>query len=234
MQWYYAREREQIGPLTEHQFSALLTKGDINATTLVWHEGMDNWVAYGTIAAAPAPAGGKLKVAPTVKRPHYPAPGDDVQEATPAGLDDDEAAFLQFGGFWIRFAAKFVDAIILGVVNIGIGIAGFAAIMGAAAADSGGSAAAIQTIMQLVQILISLGYTTFFLGKFGATPGKMIFRLRVVRPTGDPIGYGRACGRYFAEIVSALIFMIGYIMAAFDDEKRALHDRLCDTRVVRN
>jgi uncharacterized RDD family membrane protein YckC len=26
---------------------------------------------------------------------------------------------------------------------------------------------------------------------------------------------------------------IGYLMAAFDDQKRALHDRICDTRVVR-
>jgi hypothetical protein len=25
---------------------------------------------------------------------------------------------------------------------------------------------------------------------------------------------------------------IGFIMAGFDDEKRALHDRMCDTRVV--
>jgi len=29
-----------------------------------------------------------------------------------------------------------------------------------------------------------------------------------------------------------MIFMAGYIMAALDDEKRALHDRICDTRVV--
>jgi uncharacterized RDD family membrane protein YckC len=26
---------------------------------------------------------------------------------------------------------------------------------------------------------------------------------------------------------------IGYIMAAFDSQKRALHDRICDTRVIR-
>ena len=39
--------------------------------------------------------------------------------------------------------------------------------------------------------------------------------------------------RFLAEIVSALIFYIGYIMIAFDDQKRALHDRLCNTRVIR-
>jgi uncharacterized RDD family membrane protein YckC len=33
-------------------------------------------------------------------------------------------------------------------------------------------------------------------------------------------------------IVSGIILLIGYIMAGFDDEKRALHDRVCDTRVI--
>jgi uncharacterized RDD family membrane protein YckC len=39
-------------------------------------------------------------------------------------------------------------------------------------------------------------------------------------------------GRYFSEMLSGMIMMIGYIMAGFDDEKRALHDRICNTRVV--
>jgi uncharacterized RDD family membrane protein YckC len=33
-------------------------------------------------------------------------------------------------------------------------------------------------------------------------------------------------------IVSGIILLIGYIMAGFDEEKRALHDRVCDTRVI--
>jgi uncharacterized RDD family membrane protein YckC len=39
-------------------------------------------------------------------------------------------------------------------------------------------------------------------------------------------------GRFSAEILSGLIFYIGYIMVAFDSEKRALHDRICNTRVI--
>ena len=41
----------------------------------------------------------------------------------------------------------------------------------------------------------------------------------------------RAIGRHFSEWLSSILF-IGYIMAAFDEEKRALHDRICGTRVV--
>lgn len=47
------------------------------------------------------------------------------------------------------------------------------------------------------------------------------------------ITYLHALGRYFAEIVSAMPLNIGYIMAAFDDEKRSLHDHLCTTRVIK-
>jgi hypothetical protein len=39
-------------------------------------------------------------------------------------------------------------------------------------------------------------------------------------------------GRYFAKMLSSLTLLIGYIIAAFDEEKRSLHDRICNTRVV--
>jgi len=31
-----------------------------------------------------------------------------------------------------------------------------------------------------------------------------------------------------------LIFGSGFIMAGFDDQKRTLHDRICDTRVIKS
>ena len=53
-----------------------------------------------------------------------------------------------------------------------------------------------------------------------------------VTPTGAPISSGQALGRSAAEILSRLICLIGYIMAAFDSEKRTLHDHIASTRVV--
>ena len=61
----------------------------------------------------------------------------------------------------------------------------------------------------------------------------MALGLRIVRADGSSLTYGRATGRFFADYLSNLILFIGYIMAAFDDEKRTLHDRICDTRVVK-
>src|SRR5207237_3864453 len=81
--------------------------------------------------------------------------------------------------------------------------------------------------------LLRLAYSTFLVGKYGATLGKMACGLRVVTPTGGKVSYGVACGRFFAEILSGLLLCIGYIMVAFDEEKRGLHDRICNTRVIR-
>ena len=58
--------------------------------------------------------------------------------------------------------------------------------------------------------------------------------LKVVRPDGATVGYMRALGRHFSEFVSSLVLAVGYLMVAFDkEERRALHDRMCSTRVVR-
>jgi uncharacterized RDD family membrane protein YckC len=71
-------------------------------------------------------------------------------------------------------------------------------------------------------------------GKYGATVGKMAAKIKIVNADGTPVSYGKAAGRYFAEILSSMICGIGYLMVAFDnEEKRALHDRICNTRVVR-
>ena len=61
----------------------------------------------------------------------------------------------------------------------------------------------------------------------------MVLGLKVVRPDGGPVSLGRAIGRYFAKILSAIILLIGFIMAGFDREKRGLHDILVDTRVIK-
>ena len=88
-------------------------------------------------------------------------------------------------------------------------------------------------IFYTVTIGVAAAYTTWFLGKYAATPGKMALGLKVITADGGKVSYLKAFGRYFAEIVSGIILNIGYIMAAFDDEKRALHDRICNTRVVK-
>ena len=140
-----------------------------------------------------------------------------------------------YGGFWIRFLAKFIDGILMAVLQWAILIP--TSMMMAPSLARGNKFEtpgflAFFGFQMLISIMLPCAYNTFFLGRFGATLGKMACRLQVVTAEGDKVSYGRAFGRFFAEIISYIILAIGYIMAAFDDEKRALHDRICSTRVI--
>lgn len=148
-----------------------------------------------------------------------------VKEGVPTGD-------MNYGGFWIRLGAKIIDNVITGAVGAGVAIMG-----GVSVGLSNPNPTSFPPAMIAViafQYLFPVAYTTFFLGKFSSTPGKMACGLRVVTADGHSISYLRAFGRYFAEIVSGLILCIGYIIAAFDYEKRTLHDRICTTRVIKN
>lgn len=51
--------------------------------------------------------------------------------------------------------------------------------------------------------------------------------------TGDVIGTGRAVGRYFARILSALPCYLGFLWPLWDSENRTFHDMIVRTRAVR-
>jgi uncharacterized RDD family membrane protein YckC len=274
MNWYYAEAGEQRGPITDAELSDLAKAGAIRDSTLVWREGMANWQPYGQVkgstAAPPTRVGevvcwqcGKMFSQDEVIligegwvcagcKPIY-------MQRLKEGASVPSAQ--EYGGFWIRFAAKFIDGLIVGVV-VFVPLIIFILVLSATTARSaqggfgasplldfgwtGGSAGtgamlaqailgqALNLLFQLILVVVRTLYSTFFLGKFGATPGKMVFKLTVVDASGAKLSYGRAFGRSCAEILSQMICAIGYIIAAFDDQKRTLHDHMCNTRVVYN
>jgi uncharacterized RDD family membrane protein YckC len=143
-------------------------------------------------------------------------------------------ASFRYAGFWIRFVAVFIDGLIGWIVGTLIMLAVGLPILGPDPASI--KLSSFWTIYILVNLLqwgFAISYETFFIGKYGATPGKMALGLKVITPDGGRVSYIKAFGRYFAKIISGLLLLIGYIMAAFDEEKRALHDRICGTRVIR-
>lgn len=142
------------------------------------------------------------------------------------------AGALTYGGFWIRLGAKLLDGLIMGVVFV-VPAMIFAVVGVGSGRFDPEAGLGFQLLLQALVTFLSLAYNTFFLGKFGATPGKMVCSIKVVAPDGGPISYGRALGRSLAEILSQLVCYIGYIIAAFDREKRTLHDHIANTRVVR-
>src|SRR5271163_4234157 len=92
----------------------------------------------------------------------------------------------------------------------------------------------------LIYFLAVISYEVLFLRYRGATLGKMACGLRVVRSDGSSLGWGASVGRFVMwNVVTSgipylnfILMSISGIMTGTDGEKRALHDRVCDTRVV--
>lgn len=151
------------------------------------------------------------------------------------------AAVFEYGGFWIRFLAVIIDSIILMVVGTILQYALLGnlttrlrpPVPGTPPEQFLGLFLGVVGLAWALNAAVDCLYQSLFIAYLGATPGKMALSLKVVRPDGSPVGLGRSFARYFAKVLSWLILGIGYIMAAFDSEKRALHDQICDTRVIR-
>ena len=140
----------------------------------------------------------------------------------------------RFGGFWIRFWARCIDSVLTGIVTAIIQFSGLAAIgLKNIESDDVVSTMSIFAFSTLFGLAFQLAYEVYFLVNRGATPGKILLNLKVIRSDGGPITAGRAVGRFFGTMLSSMTLAIGYIIAGVDEEKRALHDHLCDTRVIR-
>lgn len=149
-----------------------------------------------------------------------------------------------YGGFWIRFVAYLIDAIILVIVNVAIimpilGVFGYSAFnMGEMNEDQMAAMMNYLTgaglVIQIVQFAVGLLY--FALMESSAkqgTIGKIALNLKVTGRDGGRITFGQAILRYLGKIISALVMMIGYIMAAFHPKKQALHDIIAGTYVIK-
>jgi uncharacterized RDD family membrane protein YckC len=118
-------------------------------------------------------------------------------------------------GFWRRFAAALIDGILLGIVS---------AILQAIIGQNGGYG---------IGTLVSIGYFVYFHGTTGQTPGDAALSIRVVgKDDGAPIGYGRAFVRWLVSLVSAIVFLLGYLWMLWDSEKQTWHDKAANSVVV--
>jgi len=80
---------------------------------------------------------------------------------------------------------------------------------------------------------LGLAYAAWFTGTTGQTPGKMLVGLRVVESAGRPPSCQRAFLRAVLGALGSALLGLGMLPLFFDPARRALHDRLLRTRVVR-
>ena len=70
-------------------------------------------------------------------------------------------------------------------------------------------------------------------GSTGQAWGHKVAGVRIVDAnTGQVIGTGRAVGRYFATILSALPCFLGYLWPLWDAKKQTFHDKIVNTYSV--
>jgi len=144
------------------------------------------------------------------------------------------------GGFWIRFVAYLVDAFIVSIAALAI-VAIFIAVMllSDKTIDEGrDSLFIIASVLAMVLALLVVNWLYEALmtsSERGATLGKQALGLCIVRADGAQLSFGRASARHFLKfMITPLVpLAIGYLMAAFTARKRALHDVLADTLVIR-
>ena len=146
-------------------------------------------------------------------------------------------------GFWVRLAALTVDGLLLGVVqfvfiylpfmaylyNLGLfSVQDPELIQGAMM-----SLAPIVIAVQGASVLLYVGYfVVLTAGKHQGTFGKRSMGIYVRKRDGGRIWFGSSIVRFVGYIISWIPFGLGYLMAAFQKQKLALHDIIAGTEVV--
>jgi uncharacterized RDD family membrane protein YckC len=133
----------------------------------------------------------------------------------------------QPGGFWVRFLASIIDELILLVAFAILWriISGESLIDYWTSSESGAG--------NLFQFALGIVYYTLTVSIWSTTAGKRPFGLFVVRTDGSEVGAGRAFARYLAYFLSFITLGIGFIMIGLRQDKRGLHDLICDTVVIK-
>jgi uncharacterized RDD family membrane protein YckC len=170
----------------------------------------------------PAPPAWTPPAAPTWTPPAPPAP--------PAPQWGGVAATrVAYAGFWRRFGAWILDAILLNLVgtliSFSMGVNPWSADVDFGPAYFGSLAA---------NIFVTWLYSAFMESSaLQATIGQLATSIRVTDLAGRRIGFGRATARHFAQILSVLTLCVGYLMIAFTEKKQALHDMVAGCVLVK-
>ncbi len=130
-----------------------------------------------------------------------------------AGPVTSASGEVEYMGFWVRFVATVIDAVITGIV---------AAILGSAIG------------IPFLGSVISVFYYIIFTGLRGQTPGKMLMRIQVVDAEGNIPSWTQVIMReLIGKLISGVVLLLGYIWVAWDPRKRGWHDYIARTFVVR-
>ncbi|HET6466606.1 MAG TPA: RDD family protein [Nitrospiria bacterium] len=164
-------------------------------------------------------------------------PEQPIKEPTAAELE--AVSVKDKAGFWRRTAAFFIDFILLQWITmlfLWLGAVAEDLAMAQSLNFPGGLSESLMDWAELhtrIWSLLFLVYFSFFTWYGGQTPGKMALGIRVVTTNGQPISWLRALGRTLCYNLDVLSFGFGFLLAAVPPAKRALHDMIAGTVVVK-
>lgn len=201
--------------------------------------------------ATPPPYGAPPPGQPPGQPPGPPGPGGpwDSTYGYQAGPTREKA------GFWIRFAAFLLDGLIVGTFFLP-GLLAFQAgpteeygcfvdssgnidftddgIDNAICERPTGGTVAIGVVLYIAGFVGALVYWGKLEGQRGQTVGKKACGIMTVDAnTGQPIGVGRAVGRYFARLLSGCVCYLGYLWMLWDPQRQTWHDKMVNSVVVK-
>lgn len=134
----------------------------------------------------------------------------------------DESA-ITYAGFWKRVVASLIDIFIVFIPTTLI----ISPLISSIPPEQ------VQGIINTIGFMVGwLYFASMESSEQQATLGKSILGIKVTDSKGEKVGFGRATGRHFGKILSGIILMIGYIMAAFTNKKQALHDKISGCLVI--
>jgi uncharacterized RDD family membrane protein YckC len=189
---------------------------------------------------------------PTRSDPSYgytsPPPPGAGGMPTQSPYSTAPAGTWQLASWWSRVGAQLIDAILIGVVAtlvivilVAIGASGFLA------NDTAGVVGVIVTslIGGLLVLAIVVVYAPLMMSRTdGQTLGRMATGIRVVRADGKPMDFGYAMLREVVvkwllfnvvggSVTFGLAWFVDVLWPLWDEENRALHDMVVNSRVIR-
>lgn len=151
------------------------------------------------------------------------------QGSTPASHEAKQEQ--KYVGFWARFAASFLDWILINILCIPAWIfliyrAQYPS--GLDDSDVEGTILLYSALYILAQIILLV---LWFVKR--ASVGKMAISAKIVdAKTGKAPTKKQLIGRYFAYVLSTLPLGLGFLWIAFDSKKQGWHDKLAGTAVI--
>ena len=140
------------------------------------------------------------------------------------------------GGFGRRLVAFLIDGVLVFIINVLVMIVVLLFIRRSFQESGGFDGAALLVIITSYLCGILVAWLYFAIGDASArqgTFGKRIMGLRVTSLDGSKIGFGRSSLRYVGRLLGVLTMLVGFLIALVTPRRRALHDYLAGTVVVR-